>query len=122
MARQLLQHGVSNCALVIGFEKMQAGSLKNHFDDRTNPLDKTVSMLSSTRGFDRGPMAAQLFGNAGREYMEKYGAEEKDFAEIARVNHKHSAKNPYSQFQDEYTLEQIMASPKIHTPLTKLQW
>src|SRR5881227_1367870 len=44
-----------------------------------------------------------------------------DFAEIARVNHKHSQKNPYSQFKDEYTLDQIMKSPLIHEPLTKLQ-
>ena len=27
----------------------------------------------------------------------------------------------YSQFQDEYSLEDIMKSPKIHDPLTKLQ-
>jgi sterol carrier protein 2 len=44
-----------------------------------------------------------------------------DFAEIARVNHEHSKRNPYSQFKDEYTLEQIMKSPLIHEPLTKLQ-
>lgn len=44
-----------------------------------------------------------------------------DFAEIARINHAHSAKNPYSQFQDVYTLEQIQRSPMVHEPLTKLQ-
>jgi sterol carrier protein 2 len=42
-------------------------------------------------------------------------------AEIARVNHAHSKNNPYSQFHDEYTLEQIMESKTIHHPLTKLQ-
>jgi len=60
-------------------------------------------------------------GNAGKEYMEKYGAVAEDFAEIARVNHEHSKRNPYSQFTDEYSLEQIMNSPMIHAPLTKLQ-
>ena len=44
-----------------------------------------------------------------------------DFAEIARINHKHSKRNPYSQFKDEYTLEQIMKAQMIHEPLTKLQ-
>jgi sterol carrier protein 2 len=29
--------------------------------------------------------------------------------------------NPYSQFQDEYTLEQIMNAPMVYEPLTKLQ-
>jgi len=40
-------------------------------------------------GFDKGPAAAQIFGNAGLEYMEKYGAKPEHFAEIARVNHAH---------------------------------
>lgn len=51
----------------------------------------------------------------------RYGATEDDFAEIARVNHAHSPNNPYSQFQTVYTKDQILSSPKIHSPLTKLQ-
>lgn len=51
----------------------------------------------------------------------RYGAKNEDFAEIARVNHEHSKRNPYSQFQTEYTHEQIMKAPMIHEPLTKLQ-
>merc|ERR1711939_752663 len=42
-------------------------------------------------------------------------------AEIGRINHAHSKNNPYSQFQDQYSLEQIMKSTMIHAPLTKLQ-
>jgi sterol carrier protein 2 len=51
----------------------------------------------------------------------RYGAKAEDFAEIARVNHAHSVHNPYSQFQDVYTLEQVMQAPMIHSPLTKTQ-
>lgn len=51
----------------------------------------------------------------------RYGAKPEDFAEIARINHAHSVNNPYSQFQDVYTLEQIQKAPMIHPPLTKLQ-
>jgi sterol carrier protein 2 len=51
----------------------------------------------------------------------RHGATKEDFAEIARINHAHSVNNPYSQFQDVYTLDQILASPTIHDPLTKLQ-
>ena len=53
--------------------------------------------------------------------ISRYGANASDFAEIARINHLHSAKNPYSQFHDVYTLDQILSSPTIYTPLTKLQ-
>ncbi|KAJ4392401.1 hypothetical protein N0V85_007084 [Neurospora sp. IMI 360204] len=121
MGRNFISSGAADCVLVVGFEKMQAGSLQSHFNDRENPLGTTYKMMATTRGVTKAPGAAQMFGNAGREYMEKYGAKSEDFAEIARINHAHSVNNPYSQFQDVYTLDQIMQSPKVHEPLTKLQ-
>jgi sterol carrier protein 2 len=51
----------------------------------------------------------------------RYGAEARDFAEIARVSHEHSTRNPYAQFQNEHTLKEIEDSTMIHYPLTKLQ-
>jgi sterol carrier protein 2 len=80
-----------------------------------------MRMMGDTRGISNSPPNAQYFANAGLEYMEKYGAEARDFAEIARISHLHSAKNPYAQFRDVYTLEQIEKAPMIHYPLTKLQ-
>ncbi|KAL2426039.1 Sterol carrier protein 2 [Exophiala dermatitidis] len=121
MARQAIAYGAADCVLVVGFEKMSPGSLQAYFNDRENPTGTTNAMMKATRGVTNAPGAAQLFGNAGQEYMEKYGASPEDFAEIARVNHEHSKRNPYSQFQDEYTREQILKSPMIHPPLTKLQ-
>jgi sterol carrier protein 2 len=121
MARQLIQGGLSECALALGFEKMEKGSLGSKYTDRTNPLDQHVGVMMETFGFARAPPAAQLFGNAGAEHMQKYGTTPEHFAKIAEKNHRHSANNPYSQFRDVYTLEQIMAAPKVHAPLTKLQ-
>lgn len=51
----------------------------------------------------------------------RYGAKAEDFAEIARISHEHSQRNPYAQFQQEYSLEEILNSTMIHPPLTKLQ-
>ena len=62
-----------------------------------------------------------MFGNAGREHMEKYGSKPEHFAWIGWKNHKHSVNNPYAQFQDEYTLDEIKDARMIHEPLTKLQ-
>lgn len=121
MARSTIAYGGADCILVVGFEKMMPGSLQSFFNDRENPTGTTARMMAETRGVTNAPGAAQMFGNAGREYMEKYGAKLEDFAEIGRINHEHSTRNPYSQFQDVYTLEQIMKAPMIHEPLTKLQ-
>lgn len=121
MGRNMIAHGGADCVLVVGFEKMFPGSLQTFFQDRANPTGTSSLIMKETRGVTKAPGAAQLFGNAGREHMEKYGSKIEDFAEIARVNHAHSKNNPYSQFQDEYTLEQVLKSPMLHEPLTKLQ-
>jgi sterol carrier protein 2 len=117
----MIAGGMADAVLVVGFEKMFPGSLQSFFNDRANPTGTSAEMMKATRGITNAPGAPQMFGNAGREYMEKYGAKKEDFAEIARVNHEHSKRNPYSQFQDEYTLEQVLKAPMIHEPLTKLQ-
>ena len=53
--------------------------------------------------------------------MKKYGSTPEHFAKIAEKNHRHSANNPYSQFRDVYTLDEIKNSQKYYHPLTKLQ-
>lgn len=121
MGRQAIAYGAADCVLVVGFEKMMPGSLKGHWLDRESPMGTTAKLLQETNGITDSPFAAQVFGNAAREYIEKHGAKAEDFAEIARVNHEHSKRNPYSQFTEEYTLDEIMQSPMIHPPLTKLQ-
>lgn len=101
MARQFVAGGLSDCVLAMGFEKMQRGSLTSHFSDRTNPLDQHVSVVAETHGMQpKVPFAAQMFGAAGREHMQKYGTTKEHFAKIAEKNHRHSANNPYSQFRD----------------------
>ncbi|KAF2142556.1 uncharacterized protein K452DRAFT_226746 [Aplosporella prunicola CBS 121167] len=121
MARTMVGHGAADCVMVVGFEKMFPGSLQSFFQDRTGPTATTMAVMKATRGVTNAPGAAQLFGNAGLEYMEKHGATASDLAEIARVNHAHSAQNPYSQFRDTYTLSQILDSAPVSPPLTKLQ-
>jgi sterol carrier protein 2 len=71
MARTLVEHGAADCVMVVGFEKMMPGSLQTFFKDRESPTGTTGKMMAATRGVTNAPGAAQMFGNAGREYMEK---------------------------------------------------
>ncbi|XP_026468278.1 non-specific lipid-transfer protein-like isoform X2 [Ctenocephalides felis] len=121
MAKQFVESGLNDCVLALGFEKMEKGSLSSKFNDRTNPMDKHVEAMCDIAGFGAGPVTAQLFGNAGMEHNNKYGSTPEHLAKIAYKNHKHSVNNPYSQFRDEYSLEQIKKSPQVFGPLTKLQ-
>jgi sterol carrier protein 2 len=121
MAKQFVEGGISDCVLALGFEKMEKGSLGIKYTDRTNPMDKHAQAMIAKRGFEKAPPAPQFFGNAGREHMERYGTKPEQFAKIGWKNHKHSVNNPYSQFQDEYSLDDILNAPMVYAPLTKLQ-
>ncbi len=121
LARQLVQGGLADCVLALGFEKMQPGSLTAQFGDREQPLMRHLVALSELYELTAAPMAAQMFADAGREHMTKYGTTAEQFARIAEKNHRHSANNPYAQFQTVYSLEEILGSTMIHEPLTKLQ-
>ena len=121
MIKQFIEGGVIECGMAIGFEKMEKGSLGIKYTDRTTALDKHFKAMVEKCGFEKSPPAPQFFGNAGREHMEKYGTTAEHFAKIGYKNHKHSVNNPYSQFQDEYTLQEIKDAKMVHAPLTKLQ-
>ena len=121
LAKQLIEGGIAECVLAAGFEKMEKGSLGAKYMDRTNPMDKHMLLMMSLRDFAPAPPAAQMFGNAGREHMEKYGTTAEQFAKIGLKNHKHSVNNPYSQFQDEYSLDDILNAKMVYEPLTRLQ-
>ena len=121
LARQAVKGGIADCALAVGFEKMEPGSLGVKYTDRTNALDKHATAMFQIREPEASPAAPQMFGNAGRDHMEKYGSTPDHYAWIGWKNHKHSVNNPYAQFQDEYTLDQIKEARMIHEPLTKLQ-
>jgi acetyl-CoA acyltransferase len=121
LARQAVKGGIADCAMAIGFEKMEKGSLGMKYDDRTPALDKHMMKMFEVRSPEESPFAPQMFGNAGRDHMEKYGSTPDHYAWIGWKNHKHSVNNPYAQFQDEYTIDEIKEARMIHDPLTKLQ-
>ena len=121
MAREAVRGGLVECALALGFEKMEKGSLGVKWTDRTNPIDRHAEAMFAVCEPEASPPAPQMFGNAGRDHMDKYGSKPEHYVWIGYKNHKHSVNNPYAQFQDEYSLEDIKASKMIHSPLTKLQ-
>lgn len=56
---------------------------------------------------------------AGNEYCTRYGATWEHIGAIAAKNHQHSAANPYSQFRNSMTTEEVMADKKVTEYLTR---
>ncbi|ASF10272.1 putative acetyl-CoA acyltransferase [Nocardia brasiliensis NBRC 14402] len=122
LAAKAIRGGEADCAMALGFEKMQSGSLEAGFTDREQPLLRHIEALAQLRDFAM-PVAPWMFGAAGVEHMERYGSTRTHFAKIAEKNHRHSANNPYAQFQNVYTLDEIAAAKMVYEPLglTRLQ-
>ena len=59
-----------------------------------------------------------VFGQAGMEHMRKYGTTQAQFAKVAVKNHKHSTRNPLSQYQVETPLEQVLGARVVAYPNT----
>ncbi|MDQ4002401.1 MAG: thiolase family protein [Actinomycetota bacterium] len=59
-----------------------------------------------------------VYSHMARRYMEKSGATPRDFAEVAVKNHAHGALNPKAQYQQEVTVEEVLESREISSPLT----
>jgi acetyl-CoA acetyltransferase len=118
IARNAVAAGMADLALAVGFEKMGRFT---PYTDRAYPLDRHMAAMASRHESSDALITAQMFGNAGREHMARYGTKPESFARIAVKNHKHSVHNPRAQFRKEYTLEEVMASPALYPPLTLLQ-
>ncbi|MFF0286139.1 lipid-transfer protein [Streptomyces sp. NPDC005262] len=127
LARQFVEGGISDCVLTLGFEKMARGALGGGGSDggaadfRTSPVARHYGIMAAAHGFEMSPPTAQIFGNAAREHMDRYGTTEAQLAAVGAKNHRHSVNNPYAQFQDPYTVDDILAARTVHRPLTKLQ-
>ena len=122
LARQAVESGIAECAIALGFEQMVPGALKGAYDDRPSPMARFAEVMQELQGFEPDkPRAAQFFGGAGRDYMQQYGIRADTFGRISVKARQHAARNPLAVFRDTVTLEEVMASPAVFDPLTRLQ-
>jgi acetyl-CoA C-acetyltransferase len=64
-----------------------------------------------------GATFPSLYALMMRKYMMEYGAKEEEFAAVAVKNHRHGSMNPYAQYQSEITIETVMKSKVIASPI-----
>jgi len=65
-------------------------------------------------------MFMDIYAALARDHMQKYGTTKEQFAKVAVKNHYHGSLNPHAQYRERYTLEEILDSPLVAEPLTRL--
>ncbi|MFL0291296.1 lipid-transfer protein [Mycobacterium sp. SMC-18] len=114
LAAQAIRGGIADCTLALGFEKMSPGSLgTNGYEDREQPMQRHLMAMAELREI-YFPPAPWMFGAAGLEHNEMYGSTPDHFVKIAAKNHRHSVNNPYAQFQELYSEDQIKADKVVY--------
>lgn len=64
--------------------------------------------------------AAHMGAFYGTGYMEEHGATERDFARAAAKNYQAAANNPWAHRREPYTVEDVLDSPMVVSPLRLL--
>jgi acetyl-CoA acyltransferase len=122
LARQAVASGAADCVLALGFEQMRRGALKAVWDDRPSAFTRFDEAAARAQGAQPDvPAAPRYFGGAGAAYCQKYGMDPAVFAQVSVKSRRHAAANPYAVFTAPVTAGEVLASPRIFGPLTRLQ-
>jgi acetyl-CoA acetyltransferase len=124
--------GMYDVALVLGVEKMyttdrgkamatfSAGvdveELRQIMEQLKPPSEKASE---SGAGKSRS-LFMDIYAAGARAHMAKYGTTKEQFAKVAAKNHNNGSLNPHAQYQERYTVQEILDSPLIAEPLTRL--
>jgi acetyl-CoA acyltransferase len=103
--------GMYDVAMAVGVEQMGKQGLLGGGGGGSDPAYATEGRIGS------GLMPA-VFGQAGMEHMRKYGTKLEHFAKISVKSHKHATKNPFSQYRNEVSLEDVMNARMVAYPNT----
>jgi acetyl-CoA C-acetyltransferase len=108
-----IMSGLFEVVLCGGVEKM---TLKN-----TAEALEVISMAAD-RPFEQwnGVTLTALNAMAAREHMRKYGTTENQLALVAVKNHQNALSNPKAYLQKAITVEEVLASRQICTPIKLL--
>jgi acetyl-CoA acetyltransferase len=130
--------GMYDCVLALGVEKLYHEDKTRSFRAIGSAVDMTqvgeLLKATSQRGAADGKLAGDGGAGAGekrsmfmdfyaagaREHMKRYGTTTIQFAKVAVKSHENASLNPFAQYRETYSVEEILASPMVAEPLTRL--
>ncbi|OGP56176.1 MAG: thiolase [Deltaproteobacteria bacterium RBG_13_52_11] len=139
-ARAQIALGEMDVALVVGMEKMYCEDRNKALAAFTGCMDVEAlpQMMQAFAEQEEKIKREQAQGGGGareksgqrsvfmdfyaslaRKHMEKYGTTQRQLAVISSKNHYHSSMNPLAQYQNTFTVEEVLEAPEVAWPLTR---
>jgi len=101
--------GQAEIALVVGAEKLYVPEL-GLLDSGQTEWETQLGQVVST-----------MFAMRAMRHMIEFNTTVEQLAQVAVKNRRHGQMNPYAQFRTPITVEEVLASPVIVEPFTRLQ-
>ncbi|ELQ8316638.1 thiolase family protein [Pseudomonas aeruginosa] len=135
LATLALRAGQCDIALAVGAEKMNVADKAKMFAvfdggwDVSTVEQNKETLLAMGEGIVPPPgsmserpysVFMDVYAAICRNHMTRYGTTQRQIAAVAAKNHQHSVHNPLAQFQQAFSIEEVLASPPIAYPLTTL--
>ena len=126
-AVEMVRLGAYDVVLVAGFEKLYHEDKARTFSVfkgavDVEALDQVLAGVKASGGdVDRGRQRSlfmDLYARMARRHMERHGSTVRHFAMVSAKNSRHGALNPYAQFREELTVDEVLAAPMVAPPLT----
>jgi len=106
----LISSGLHDIVAVVGFQKMT--------ELRSDEIQEVMGRSGDvTWESPFGPTMPAYFAMYANAHMHRYGTSEEQLARVAVKNHFYGAKNPKAMFQREITVEEVLKSRQIASPL-----
>jgi len=130
--------GMYDMALAVGVEKLYHEDKRKSFAAIGAAVDvewmqQMQAAMKASRGGDGGGQGAigegagekrsmfmDFYAAFARQHMQRHGTTKEQFGRIAVKNHYHGSLNPHAQYREVYTLEEVLDSPLVAEPLTRL--
>ncbi len=113
----LVEAGAYEAIMIVGVEIMPRGMVPMPLDPAVISIDSEF-MFDAVTGLMTMPGA---YAHKAIRYMYEYDARPEQFAKVAVKNHKNASLNPNAMYQKELSLEEVMQSKMVSTPLTLYQ-
>ena len=130
--------GMYDMALAVGVEKLYHEDKRKSFAAIGAAVDvewmqQMQAAMKASRSGDGGGQATigegagekrsmfmDFYAAFARQHMQRHGTTKEQFGNIAVKNHYHGSLNPHAQYREVYTLEEVLDSPLVAEPLTRL--
>ncbi len=103
--------GLSDVIMVVGAEKLYMPEKWETFHNMQAACDRDFDCIHGLG------MPPPVFAMIAKKHMKAYGTTEEQMAMVAVKAHRNGATNPFAQFQNKVTMDEVMNAKRIVAPL-----